>query len=51
MLYRNVKTGAEFESESVCNGGNWVAVTPAPPEEKKADDTPRTVKKGRAKNG
>jgi len=43
MLYRNVKTGAEFESESVCNGGNWVTVTPAPPEEKKAYFTARRL--------
>lgn len=48
MLYRNVKTGAEFESESVCNGGDWVIVTPAPAKEKKTEDAPRTAaKKGK----
>lgn len=28
MVYRNRKTGAEFETDCICSGGDWEAVTP-----------------------
>lgn len=40
MIYRNTKTGAEFESPCECAGPNLVKV------EKKPAEKPQTQKKG-----
>lgn len=49
MLYRNRKTGLEFESPCACNGEEWdvVTVEPTPPESlQKPEKTAKTPKKG-----
>lgn len=28
MVYVNKRTGASFESDAICSGGDWEAVTP-----------------------
>lgn len=48
MLYRNRKTGAEFESPCECNGEGWerVDTTPAPSESiQKPENAPAQPKK------
>ena len=41
MLYRNVITGAEFESKSIISAPNWIPVGAESPKEDPVEEVPK----------